>query len=257
MAKRKKKKKNPLAGLGPLLIAVLFLMSVILIADQVKTARAGFTPEDFAWDGERMTCLRAHAAAGIDVSYYQGQIDWAQVKASGIEFVFVRVGYRSSEDGRLRADEMGQQNLTQASQAGLQVGAYFFSQALTPEEAAEEAAFAMELLKGHELDLPIAYDWEFVDDQARTRSMTKEALMECVEAFCSAVEAQGYDSLVYFNRDISRRMLDLERIDRPIWFAMYDTFPDLPRKPQYWQYTDQGKVPGIKGNVDLNLGFFL
>lgn len=239
----------------PLLVALLFLLSVILIVDQVRTARAGFTAEDFAWDGERMTCLSAHAVTGIDVSYYQGQIDWAQVKASGIEFAFVRVGYRSSEDGSLNVDEMAQRNLTQARQAGLRVGAYFFSQALTPEEAVQEADFAVELVRGHELDLPIAYDWEFVDDQARTQSMTKEALMDCVDAFCSAVEAQGYESLVYFNRDISQRMLELDRLDRSVWFAMYDTFPDLPQKPQYWQYTDQGRVPGIKGNVDLNLGF--
>ena len=255
MAKRKRKKNNPLAGLGGFVVLLLFLMAAILIVDQVKTAGIGFTAEDFVWDGERMTCLSVQTVTGIDVSYYQGQIDWDQVKASGIEFAFVRVGYRSSQDGSLLADEMGQRNLAEAKRAGLRVGVYFFSQALTAEEARQEAEFALELVEGHDLDLPIAYDWEFVDEDARTRSMTKEALMDCVEAFCSVVEAQGYESLVYFNRDISRRMLNLDRLDRPVWFAMYDSFPDLPRKPRYWQYTDQGTVSGIKGNVDLNLEF--
>ena len=255
MAKRKKNKR-PLAGLGPLVFALLFLYSAILIVDQVQTAKNGFGPEDFYREGERLVCLSADAVTGIDVSYYQGQIDWPQVKASGIEFAFVRLGYRSADDGSLHIDETAQRNLTQAKEAGLLVGAYFFSQAVTPVEASQEAEFALEILADYELDLPLAYDWEIVDQGARTQGMTKENLMACVDVFCTKVEAAGYDSLVYFNRDISRRLLDLDRLHREIWFAMYDSYPDLPQKPRYWQYTDEGKVPGIQGNVDLNLGFF-
>lgn len=256
MARRKRKKKQPLAGLAPLMVAVLMLLAVIMLIDTGRTAHTGFGPEDFSWNGERVTCLSAQTVPGIDVSYYQGQIDWQQVKTTGIAFAFVRVGYRSAEDGSLKADEMAQINLRQAKEAGLQVGAYFFSQALTPEEARQEAAFALEQVADHELDLPIAYDWEFVDGQTRTQGMTGEVLMDCVDAFCSEVEDAGYESLVYFNRDLSQRMLEVDRLDRRIWFAMYHTYPDLAQRPDYWQYTDQGHVPGISGKVDLNLRFF-
>ncbi len=256
MAKRKKY-RSPLAGLGPLVLALLFLYSAVLIMDQVQTAKKGFGPGDFYWDGDRMACISADAVTGIDVSYYQEEIDWPQVKASGIEFVFVRLGYRSSDDGSLCVDKTAHRNLAQAKEAGLLVGAYFFSQAVTPVEASQEAEFALEVVADYELDLPLAYDWEIVNETARTQGMTKEKLMACVEVFCTKVEAAGYDSLVYFNRDISQQLLNLDRLDREIWFAMYDSsYPDLPRKPRYWQYTNEGKVPGIQGNVDLNLGFF-
>lgn len=259
MAKRKKKhKRSPGRGIGVLVILLLFLMAAVLILEQLKTRvpEVFYRPEDFVWEDGRLTCVSAETSPGIDVSYYQGQIDWEQVKASGIEFAFVRVGYRSSANGSVCADEMAQRNLAGAAAAGLKVGAYFFSQALNPQEAVEEAAFAVSMVKDYHLDLPIAYDWEFVDEDARTEGMTKDALMECVDAFCATVEAAGYESMVYFNRDLSRRMLDVDRLgDRPIWFAMYDTHPDAPRKPDYWQYTDEGTVPGIEGYVDLNLYF--
>ncbi len=255
MARRRKKKRSPFEGLGLLVLLLGIAVAVILVVTPLVSRDVGFTPEDFAWDGERMTCLSQWASTGIDVSYYQGTIDWPQVKAAGIDFAFIRVGYRSAADGTLKVDEMAQRNLTQAKEAGLQVGAYFFSQALNPQEAREEAAFAMEQLRGHTLDLPLAYDWEFVEDWGRTLPVTKETLMDCVNAFCREVEARGYQSLVYFNRDLSQRMLDLDRLDRKVWFAMYHTYPDLPQKPDYWQYTDQGRVPGISGKVDLNLRF--
>lgn len=224
-------------------------------ADRPQPTEFAYEAGDFSWEGDRMVYLSGESAAGVDVSYWQETVDWQQVKASGIEFAFIRVGYRSSKDGALVEDEMARVNLQGAAEAGLQVGAYFFSQALTPQEAVEEAAFAVSVVKNYRLDLPIAYDWEFVSENGRTKGMTREALMKCVHAFCQTIEAAGYETMVYYNRDIAGRLLDVEALsDYPVWFAMYGTdYPKAPAKPTYWQYTDQGSVPGIEGDVDLNL----
>lgn len=213
-----------------------------------------YGPDDFVMENGFMTCLSAESTPGIDVSYYQGEIDWQQVREAGIDFAFVRLGFRRSADGTLGEDEMARKNLREAADAGLKVGAYFFSQALTAEQALEEARFALSILDGFPLDLPLSYDWETVEGRDRTDGMTQQALMDCVEAFCSEVEAAGYEAMVYFNRNLTQTLLDVEKLgDRLVWFAMYDTYPDAPCKFNYWQYTNKGTVPGIEGDVDLNL----
>lgn len=255
MAKRKRKRGRPLGRLVGLLLIVLVLLVMVVPLMEAPEGNP-YTAEDFAWQDGRMQYLNGEALHGIDVSYYQQAVDWEQVKASGIDFVFVRVGYRSTSDGTIYPDEMAEKNLAGAKEAGLKVGAYFFSQALNPAEALEEAHFALSMVKDCKLDLPLAYDWEFYSKEARTNDMDSETLMNCIQAFCTAVELAGHDSMVYFNRDLSQRMLDVERLgSRNIWFAMYDSYPDAPCKPDYWQYSDEGSVPGIDGPVDLNLYF--
>lgn len=238
-----------------LLLAVLPLLLMVLVNQGVLLPYINpYGPEDFVSENGYMTCLTTESVPGIDVSYYQGDIDWQQVREAGIEFAFVRLGYRRSADGTLGEDEMARKNLREAADAGLKVGAYFFSQAVTAEEAREEAKFALSILEEFPLDLPLVYDWETVEGSQRTTDMTRNTLTECVEAFCSEVEDAGYNSMVYFNRDLSKTLLDVRKLgSRSVWFAMYDTYPDAPCKPDYWQYTDQGTVPGIEGYVDLNL----
>lgn len=266
MAKRSKVKqeRSLLLKWVCALLAALVLMVALAVA--IKGFSPGKTPdelkpnplkpEDFLWENGRLTCLTRESVPGIDVSYYQGDVDWEQVRSSGVEFAFIRLGYRGARDGVLHEDEKAQQNLQNARAAGVKVGAYFFSQALTPEEAREEAAYALEILKDFTPDLPIAYDWEYMEGTARTDGMTGDALMECVHAFCETVESAGYDPMVYFNLDLSETLLDVPELSRyPFWFAMYDTAPTLAWMPSYWQYTDEGKVPGIEGDVDLNLYF--
>lgn len=190
---------------------------------------------------------------GIDVSSHQGVIDWPQVAQSGVEYAIVRLGYRSYRDGSLNVDERAIYNLTQARAAGLKVGAYFFSQALNEQEAAAEAALAVEILDGMELDLPLAYDWEYVAESARTGEMEKADLTACVERFCAGVEAAGYESMVYFNLDLSRTLLDVVAVaEHDFWFAQYADAPELGRPIRFWQYSDEGEVPGIPEKVDLN-----
>jgi GH25 family lysozyme M1 (1,4-beta-N-acetylmuramidase) len=254
--RRKKQKTYPIIGL---LFALLLLLALPLVLMKLGNRQLlpyinPYRPEDFAFENGFMTCLSADSSLGIDVSYYQGEIDWQQVRDAGVEFAFVRLGYRRSTDGVLGEDTMAKRNLQGASDVGIKVGAYFFSQATSAEEAREEAEFALEILQQFPLDLPVSYDWEMVEDSVRTETMTRQIMTDCMDAFCGIIEKAGYDSMVYFNRDLSKTLLDIRQLkDRQVWFAMYDTYPDAPCKPDYWQYTDQGTVPGIEGDVDLNL----
>jgi GH25 family lysozyme M1 (1,4-beta-N-acetylmuramidase) len=216
------------------------------------TSNEQFTYDDFGF----LSCTTRPSIPGIDVSYYQGDIDWAQVKAAGVEFVFVRLGSRNSQDGTLTEDRNAKENLAGAKAAGLKIGAYFFSQAVNPEEAKEEAALAVEVLGNTKLDLPLAYDWEIYKADGRTKTVTQEILLSCIKTFCTAVESAGYKSMVYFNLELSKTLLDPEQIAQyPFWFAQYADFPELPYNMAFWQYSDSGTVPGIEGEVDLNLWF--
>ena len=193
---------------------------------------------------------------GIDVSSHQGEIDWQAVADSGVRFAFVRLGYRGYDSGTIHVDSNARQNLEGARAAGLQVGAYFFSQALTGEEALEEAELALEVLGEFKLDLPLVYDWEFVSKDARTGAMTPQELLACVHSFCGEVEAAGYGPMLYFNRELARTLLDLDRVKQyPFWLASYTEELNFSHEVRFWQYTDQGSVPGIEGNVDLDVYF--
>ena len=190
-------------------------------------------------------------APGIDVSSHQGVIDWPAVAESGVEFAMIRLGYRSYRDGSLNVDAQALYNLTEARAAGLKVGAYFFSQALNEEEARQEAAFALEILDGRPLDLPLASDWEQVAGSTRTGEMTPETLTACVHAFCGSLE--GYTPMVYFNLDLSRTLLDVETVaEYDFWFAQYAEAPEFTGPIRFWQYSDEGEVPGITEKVDRN-----
>lgn len=203
-----------------------------------------------------MTCTAGNAVMGIDVSSHQGEIDWQKVASAGVKFAFVRLGYRGYDSGSLQMDAYAKENLEQAKAAGLAVGAYFFSQAITEEEAQEEAGYALEILDGIKLDLPLVYDWEFVSTSARTGLATKETVTACTLAYCKAVEKAGYTAMVYANTDQIQRRLDMEKIqDYPLWLAKYDLAQSFPCKADMWQYTQEGSVPGISGAVDINLLF--
>lgn len=211
---------------------------------------------DFAYDGDYLTCLSQESMLGIDVSVWQGDIDWTQVKAAGIEFVMIRLGWRGSEQGVLAEDKNVQKNYEGAKAAGLKIGGYFFSQSITPEEAVEEAEYALQIIDGWELDMPIAYDWEYISEDSRTGNMDGRTLTECTQAFCETVEAAGYRSMIYFNKEQSLKTVYLEELtDHEFWLAMYDSYMTYPYQIHMWQYTDQGTVPGIAGNVDINLYF--
>ena len=215
-----------------------------------------YTAEDYVYEGEYLTCTAGSTVMGIDVSSHQGAIDWQQVAASGVEFVFIRLGNRGYESGKLNADAYALQNLAGAKAVGLKVGAYIFSQAVSVAEAREEAAFALGILGGIELDLPLVFDWEYVSAEARTADMDARTLTEITKAFCRDVELMGYESMVYFNSSQARDLLHLEELQAYSWWlAMYDITGEFPCKVDLWQYTNAGSIPGIQGNVDINLMF--
>ncbi len=197
---------------------------------------------------------------GVDVSAYQlNNIDWNKVADSGVEFAIVRVGYRTINSGELMTDSCYAKNLAGASAAGLQVGAYYFSQATTVEEAREEAREAVRLVKGYDIDLPIVFDLEEVDAGTYPNRRMKLAEMDyqlktdmCV-AFCQEVEQAGYESMVYSNPYMLNNHVDRSKLGR-LWLAHWSFASDYAGEYEYWQF-GEGSVDGISTSVDLDYWF--
>lgn len=197
-------------------------------------------------------------ALGIDVSSHQKEIDWNQVAASGVEFVMIRLGFRGyGEEGTMNLDPYFHQNLAGAKAAGLKVGVYFFSQAITVEEALEEAVFVLENLGGAALDYPVVYDWEAITTaKARTDGLDTDTLTDCAIAFCDAVSYAGYKPMIYYNLPVGYTRYDLSRLTSyDVWFAQYAAKPTMYYNYRIWQYTDSGRIPGIETKVDMNIAF--
>ncbi|MBR3768601.1 MAG: glycoside hydrolase family 25 protein [Clostridia bacterium] len=193
---------------------------------------------------------------GIDVSVFQGDIDWNQVAKDGIDFVMLRVGFRGyGTKGIMQIDEKFYENCKGADAAGLKVGVYFYSQAINEEEAREEARFVLEAIKGIKLQFPIAYDWEYVDNaEARTANMTSSEITACAKAFCEEIKAAGHTAIIYFNCEIGYFEYELATLSQyDFWLAEYFEYPSFVYDYKMWQYTDSGTVKGINGNVDINI----
>ena len=201
-----------------------------------------------------LICEATDSYSGIDVSAYQGQIDWEKVKKSGIQFAIIRLGYRGYGTGKLVEDDYARENLKGASEAGLPIGAYFFSQALSIKEVDEEIAYMLKILGDYELDMPIILDWEIPTSDSRTANMDARTLTDLQKHFCQVMTEKGYRPMVYFNWSMSSRLLYLTELeDYPFWLALYQDQMTYPYKVEMWQYTDSGKVPGISGPVDINV----
>ncbi len=197
---------------------------------------------------------------GIDVSYHNGDIDWLRVAEDGVDFAILRVGYRGYESGALNLDERFHEYIQGALDAGLDVGVYFFSQALTTEEAVEEANFVMEQLRGYEVTFPVIFDWEFMDsEEARTSDTMPYTVTECAAAFCDTVRDGGYKPMVYGSRRFALLKLNMGKLaEYDFWFAEYKdghNEPTYPYNYQIWQYASDGAVDGIEGEVDMNICF--
>lgn len=193
---------------------------------------------------------------GIDVSVFQGDIDWEKVKADGVDFVMLRAGCRGyGPSGAIYEDENFVKNCEAANEAGLKVGAYFFSQAITVEEAEEEAAFMIEILKDRNISFPVAFDWESIYyDTARTDGLDNETITRCALAFCNKIAEAGYIPIIYFSLNIGYFSYDLSELkDYHFWLAEYGEAPSFIYDYRIWQYTEKGTVDGIAGEVDLNI----
>ncbi|MBQ6808648.1 MAG: glycoside hydrolase family 25 protein [Firmicutes bacterium] len=218
---------------------------------------------DYDWSALRYDFGRIHYADGRDVTYgvdvstYQGEIDWQAVAEDGIDFAMVRLGYRGYSKGGLQIDEYALKNLDGAAAAGLEVGAYFFSQAISEAEAEEEARLALELLDGRELAYPVVFDMEEItEDAARTDALSIKERTDITLAFCRVIEEAGYQPMVYGNIKWLAGRIDLTRLHQyPLWLAQYYERPLFPYLFHMWQYTDSGEVAGIETTVDLNICF--
>lgn len=196
---------------------------------------------------------------GIDVSSYQGAINWQQVAADGVEYAIIRLGIRGyGSEGRLVLDEYFIRNIEGATAAGVEVGVYFFTQALTPEEARAEADFVIQALSPYNLQCTVVLDVEDVNaSSARTNVLTMEQWTDNCIAFFDRIEEAGYRPMIYGNLKTFMLMLDLTRIEQyPKWFAAYTPYFYYPYAFDIWQYTDTAKVAGITGNVDMNISFY-
>jgi len=217
-----------------------------------------YDPDGFSEENgiRRYESLGVTGVPGIDVSAYQPQIDWYAVKEAGIEFAMIRVGYRGYSSGKLDLDDCFLSHIEGALEAGLNVGVYFFSQAISPEEAKEEAEFVLTWIEGYDITYPVVFDWEEVEGTARTDQMNMLMLTSCAEAFCETVEEAGYDAAVYFNQAYGYQQFNLvSLLDYTFWLAEYNKTPTFYYDFQMWQYTNEGTVPGIEGPVDLNIWF--
>lgn len=215
-----------------------------------------FIPEDFGYTGDFLTCLTQPSVLGIDVSVHQKEVDWEQVAAAGVKFVMIRLAYRGSVEGLLFADELAQTYYEGAKAAGLEVGGYIFTQSISVAEGIEDAQFVLDIVKDWELDMPLVYDWEIVEPHYRNGNLDPRTLTDTMLAFCQKVEEAGHDAMVYFNISQSRDNFYLEELtEYGFWLADYSQRMDFPYRVDMWQYTCEGAVPGIAGNVDINLYF--
>lgn len=195
---------------------------------------------------------------GIDVSSYSGEIDWQKVKNESIEFAIIRIGGRGYGDsGILYEDKTALENIKNAKNAGIDVGVYFYSQAITEEEAKEEAQFVLDTLNGENLQLPVCYDFEFIEnDVARTDNVTGEQMTKFAKAFFSKIENAGYKTMLYGESHDFYNRYDLSQFpDTPIWYAEYSNKPDFYYDFYIWQYSSTGNIDGVSGSVDLNFMF--
>ena len=198
-----------------------------------------------------------NSSVGIDVSKYQGQINWTRVKEAGVDFAFVRLGFRGYGNGALVLDDTFDYNVAEALKNDLNVGVYFYSQATTYEEGAEEAHFVLNHVKAYNINLPIVIDTEdTLDEEARTANLTPQERTTACLGFMETIQAAGYSTMLYANLRWIALDLDVSMLHGyDIWFAQYADEPRLPYRYQIWQYSQDGTVPGISQPVDLNIGF--
>ncbi len=206
---------------------------------------------NFASDGSLVT---GNGALGIDVSKWNGTIDWNAVKNSGINYVIIRCGYRGSSQGTLIEDPKFTANIKGATAAGLKVGVYFFTQAIDEREAVEEASMVLEQVKNYKISYPIFLDVEA--SGGRGDAISKETRTAVCKAFCATIQNAGYNAGIYANKNWLETKLDPGALSAyKIWLAQYAAAPTYKGRYDLWQYRSTGSVSGISGNVDLNLSY--
>lgn len=235
-----------------ILIAVIVIKIVSYVGGISRTPLKG---EDYTHAERFANSLKVE---GIDVSEHQGEIKWKKVKSSGADFAFIRAAFRRSETGELVEDATFKDNIKAANKAGIMVGAYIYSQAISVKEAEEEADFLVDLVKRYDINLPLVIDYELYSGGRLEQAITNEQLFaashfnEITTAFCRKVENEGYESTIYANTDMFTHYMDASLIDKEntLWVAHYGGECGLESDYLFWQAADSAVCGGISGNVD-------
>lgn len=221
-------------------------------------AVSDFTQDDFTTNADGLPEYTGDAydtRLGVDVSFYQGEIDWEAVAADGVEFAMIRCGYRGSESGTIVVDEQFENNINGALAAGLDVGVYFFSQSTGAIEAAEEANFVLDLISGYDITMPVAFDWEPLEG-SRAEDIDRSELTASAVVFCEMVKDAGYTPCVYLYRYTGYYEYMMERLaDYELWVGALGSWPDFYYRHMLWQFSMTGRVDGIDADVDLDYQF--
>lgn len=219
----------------------------------------GFFTDKNGFKAYRDESGKTISEVGIDISSYQGEVDWAQVKKAGVDYVMLRAGGRGySSEGVLYEDSKFEQNAKAAGDAGLEIGVYFFSQAINTEEAKEEAEYVIEKIKKFDITYPVAFDWEIIEgESARTDGVDRETLTAMARTFCDTVSEKGYVPMIYSSRHLMYFNYDMASVkDIDLWIASYGETPKYYYDFAMWQYSTDGTMYGINGKVDLNINLY-
>ncbi len=205
---------------------------------------------------KRMQAVSGNAKVGVDVSKWNGDIDWDKARNAGVEFAIVRAGYRGSVTGSLVEDSYFQANMKAAAASGVPTGVYFFTQAVNEVEAVEEASAVLQLISDYKLDYPVYIDTEGAGGNGRADGLDAETRTLVCEAFCRTIENAGYKAGIYASRNWFNNNLQTEKLEQyQIWLAEYRSVPLYQGYYQMWQYTSKGKIDGISGNVDIDISY--
>lgn len=265
-----KMKEFMTSGEGTTAMLRYFFPDEIVVADagqyyffpiSSEIAHHTYDPNQFALDDEGILGYYANGNVishkGIDVSKYQGEVDWEKVAGDDVEYAFIRLGIRGYTEGEILEDDNFEDNINGALDNDLDVGVYFFTQATSVEEAEEEAGYVLDAIEPYSVKYPVVLDIEAVSNsKARTADLTKEERTEYCIAFCEKIRDAGYTPMIYGNLKTFMLLLDLEQLEEyDKWIAYYSDEIYYPYAFKVWQYSDTGTVDGITGNVDLNIGF--
>lgn len=225
-------------------------------------ATNSYGPDDFVAENDTVSYVgNGDSYVGISVNEKKGDIDWQQVKNSGVDFVMIRVGLREKIKGRIRADSKFAENIQGATDAGLPVGVYFYSKAVEDAEAKEEATFALEQIRNYDINYPIGIFWEYdlkddgtQDETSRTVRRNGDQVTGYIDTFCSTVRVAGYTPCYFAEKNMAYNRLDLSRLSSyDLWYGEYRSAPSFYYDFKIWQYTKEGKVPGIPETVSVSI----
>lgn len=237
-------------------ISVLMKTEADINAMEEDTERKSAADDSDSTELKDLQVTMDDSEVGIDVSKWNGEIDWDKVREAGVEFVIIRAGYRGSVTGSLVVDPYFEKNIQGASRAGLDTGVYFFTQAVNEIEAVEEASMVIELLKKYDVQYPVFIDTEGAGGNGRADGLDVATRTAVCQAFCNTMESEGYRAGVYASRNWYYNQLNVDGLQNfYIWLAEYRSEPLYQGRYHMWQYTSKGQVDGIEGNVDMNVSY--